>query len=86
MRIVPTLDEVEDRERCLALRFESMLRQEFVLQRGVEAFAHRVIVAVADRSHRRSDSGFFATNAERNRGVLRTLIRMMHDRGWLSAG
>lgn len=31
-------------ERCLALRFVSMLHQGFASERGIEAFAHRAIV------------------------------------------
>ncbi len=48
MRIVPALDEVEDRKRCLSLRLESVLHEKLALESSVEALAHCVVVAVAD--------------------------------------
>lgn len=79
MRIVPTLDEVEDRERSFTLRFEAMLHKQFAFERSVEAFAHCVIVGIADRTHRRPHAGFAAPSAERDRRVLTALIRMMDN-------
>ena len=53
MRIVPALDEVEDSETSLDLVLETRSIEELALERGEEALAHRVVVGVADRAHRR---------------------------------
>ncbi len=51
MRIVPALDEVEDRKRCLSLRLESVLYEKLALESSVKALAHCIIVAVTDGTH-----------------------------------
>ena len=51
-RVIPGFDVVEDRHLGLCLRSKTPLLQEFTLERGEEALAQRVVVAVADRSHR----------------------------------
>ncbi len=79
MRIIPALDEVEDGKLRFALGFESMLDQQFAFEHCVEALAHCVVVAVTDRTHRWSDSGFSAAQPEGDRCVLRPLIGMVHD-------
>jgi len=85
MRVVPALDEVEDGESRFALSLEPMLHEQLALERRVKAFAHRVVVAISDRSHRRKDSRFFAALAERNGRILRALVGMMHHAPWLAA-
>src|SRR5271170_7193548 len=77
--IVEALDEVEDRECSFALIREAMLDEQLALERCVEALAPRVVVAVADRTHRRSHAGFAAALAECDRRVLATLIGVMDD-------
>lgn len=58
-----------------------MLHEKFAFKRCVEAFAHRIVVAVSDRTHRGSNARFFAAHPECNRGVLRPLIRVVHYTG-----
>ena len=77
--IVPAFDELEDGERGFALRLEAMLHEQLALERCVEALAHRIVVAVANGSHRRPYAAFTAALTERNRGVLATLIGVMDD-------
>ena len=79
MRIVPTLDEVEDRKRCLALRLESVLHEKLALESGVEAFAHRVVIAVANGTHGHGDAGFTPSFSKSDRRVLRSVVGMMDD-------
>lgn len=80
IRILPALDEVEDRKRCLALRLESVLPEELALESSVEALAHCVIVAGANGTHRHRDAGFTAPLSKSDRGILRSVIGMMEDR------
>lgn len=47
VRVVPALDEVEDGHPRLCLRAEAAPVDQLALQRGEEALAHRVVVAVA---------------------------------------
>jgi len=58
MWIVPAFNEVEDRERGFPLRLKSVACEKLAFESRIEALAHRVIVAVANRSHRRRDAGF----------------------------
>ena len=78
-RIVKSLDVVEHRTLCLLVRSEAMPRQQFALQRRKEALGHRVVIAVADRTHRWFDIGLGTSVAERDRRVLRALIRVVDD-------
>jgi len=79
LAVVPGLDEHED--RCL--RFgsdpESMPIDQLRFECGEEALAHRVVVAVADRSGGGTNPVSSTTAAEFNRGVLSSLIRVMND-------
>src|SRR5579864_2418367 len=77
-RVVPALDEVEYCERSFALILKAMLDQKFALKRRVETFAHRVVEAVADRTHRWFHARFLAAIPECNRGVLAALIGMVN--------
>ena len=64
MRIVPALDKVKDREASFVLIFEPTSYEQLAFQRRIEALAHRVIEAIADRAHGRPDAGFLATLAK----------------------
>jgi len=64
MRVVPALDENEDGEAGLGVRWEGVAVEEFALEGGEETLAHRIVVAIASRSHGRSDSHFFASFSE----------------------
>ena len=72
MRIVPALDEVEDREPGFALILEPARNEQLAFQRCIEALAHRVVEAITDRAHRRPNPGFLATLAKCDRRVLAT--------------
>jgi hypothetical protein len=81
MRVVPALDEVEDRDTGVGVRPEGTAIDEFALEGGEEAFTHRVVVAVAGRAHGRSDSHFFASFAESDGCVLTSLIGVVDHVG-----
>ena len=81
MRVVPALDELEHRHPGLELVLEAAAREQFAFQGREEAFAHRVIEAIADRAHRGAHSGCAAARAELDRGVLGALIGVMDDLG-----
>src|SRR5579864_3263624 len=81
-RIVPALDEPEDRDFGLAPIFESISDEQFAFKRRVETLAHCVVVAIADRTHRRANADFFAAFPECNRRVLAALVGMMNDVLW----
>src|SRR6266567_2893996 len=55
--VVPALDELEYDRHRLRLRVEAMLRQQLALQGGEERLAHRVVEAVAGRTHARPHAG-----------------------------
>ena len=57
MRIVPALDEIEDRQRSFVLILEPTRGEQLAFQRGIETLGRRVIETVANRSHRWLDSG-----------------------------
>jgi hypothetical protein len=80
MRVVPAFDEIENGKRSLALRCEVVFGKQLAFERCVEALAHRVIVTIADRSHRRRNAGFSAALSKGDRRVLRSLVRMVDDR------
>ena len=46
IRIVPSLDEVENGGLGITLLSESLLNEQLAYERGVEAFTHRIIAAV----------------------------------------
>jgi hypothetical protein len=52
MGVVPALDELEHGHAGLGLGFEAAAGEQLALERGEEALAHRVVEAVADRTHR----------------------------------
>src|SRR5713226_9589330 len=81
VRIVPTLDEVEDRHPRLDLSLEATAVEQLALQGGKKTLAHRVIETIAYRPHRGTHASLTATHPKRDRGVLRTLVRVMNYRG-----
>ena len=48
MRVVPSLDELEDRDAGLRLPLKPDVVEEFTLEPGAEGLTHRVVIAVAD--------------------------------------
>ena len=69
LRIVESFDEVEDGVARVTVRFEAAAIQQFTFQRGKETLRHRVVIAVADRTHRGANPGLAATVAELDRRV-----------------
>ena len=51
--------------------------EELALERGEEALAHGIVVRIAHRPHRRAHASVAAALAEPDRGVLRTLVRVV---------
>src|SRR3989304_535350 len=86
MGIVPTFDPEGTPGRCemkhrlagLLPRTQRPTIQELALQRGKEALAECVVVAVADRSHGRPHAGLSATFPESDRSVLAALIGVVN--------
>src|SRR5579884_1590860 len=77
--IVPSLDELENARLRLVRISKPRTSEQLAFQRREEALAHRVIVAIAYRSHRRSNAPFSTSQSKGNRRVLRALIGMMND-------
>ena len=50
MRIVPALDEVEDRQARLAVGGEALPVEELALERREEALAQRIVIGVTGRT------------------------------------
>ena len=69
-RVVPPLDEVEERHPRLRLRGKSAPVEQFAFERREEALAHRIVKAIADATERRTDAGLAAPGAEAQRRVL----------------
>ena len=74
-RIVEALDEDGDARLGLRLEFASI--EQLTFERGEETLRHRIIVGVSDRPHRGANSSLPTSFAERDRGILRALIRMV---------
>ena len=74
VKVVPCFDEVEDRELGFLVRAEAVVVEQLAFQGSVEALAHRIIVAVSNRAHRRANVRFPAARAERDRRILRPLV------------
>ena len=67
--VVEALDEVEHGEFGFGAVDEARPIEQLAFERGEEALAHRVVVAVADRSHRRSDARVTTPASKGQRGV-----------------
>jgi hypothetical protein len=59
--VVPSLDEAEDGVPCVSLLVEFPSVEELALEGGKEAFAHGVVVGVADGTKRGSNAHLAAT-------------------------
>lgn len=81
--LVPSYDELEDGHVCFGLPLEAPLVEELALfESGEEAFAHHIVVAVADRSYGRAHVGQSASRTKGDRSIPRTLIRMVDNVPW----
>ena len=79
MWIVPRLEEVENGGFGFTFRAESVLKEQLAFERGVEAFTHRIVVAVTTRTHRKSNACGLAALREGDERVLRNLIGVMNN-------
>src|SRR6516165_3084491 len=70
VRVVPPLEEVEDRDPRLSRGREAPAVEELTFQGREEALRHRVVVGVAHRPHRGADPGGLTAEAESEGGVL----------------
>ena len=77
MGVVPAFDKLEDGHARVGLGFETAAVEQFAFEGGEKALAHRVVEAVADRTHRGPHAGLVAAFAEGDGSVLATLVRMM---------
>src|SRR6266403_146229 len=68
-RVVPAFDEAEAGHLRLGLRRKAATFQQLALEGREEALAHRVVVGVADRSHRRPHAGFLGREATKFRST-----------------
>src|SRR6476659_5932686 len=82
--IVEALDEFEDRTTCFGLCLEPTPIEQLAFEGCEETLAHGVVVGGADRAHRWAHSCIAAAATELDRGVLRTLIRVMDYAAWPS--
>ena len=78
-RIVPALDELENGDARLSLRTEAAPINKLAFERGEEALAHGVVVAVANRAHGRAHAGLPAAIAKSDGRVLRALVGVGGD-------
>jgi hypothetical protein len=78
-RIVPDLDELDERYRCFGLGIELALVEKLAFESGDEAIAHRVVLGIPNRFHGRPDSCFFASVTEGYERILRALVAVMDD-------
>src|SRR2546422_9776097 len=85
-RVVPALDEVEDRQAGVGLRGEALPIEQLALERREETFAEGVVVGVADRAHGGPDARLATPEPEGDRRVLGALVRVMDDIGGPGVG
>ena len=78
-RVVKTFDELEDSESGFAWILKVTTHKQLAFECRIEALAHRVVVTIADGSHRRNHAGFLAALPECDRGVLGALIGVVDD-------
>src|SRR4051812_24112781 len=77
-RFVEDLDVLEDRVREFDPRLPAARVEQFDLHPRPERLDHRVVITVADRSHRREQAGLARAVGERPGGELGAVIGMDH--------
>jgi len=75
--VIPSFDEAEDGVPGFLPRRKHRAIDELAFEGGKKALAHRVVIAVADRSHRWAHSCVFATLTKGQRRILRSLVGMV---------
>ena len=68
---------LEDGHPCFGMRPEPPALEQLAFEGREEAFAHRIVVAIPDRSGGGAHAGVPASLAEGERGVLRSLDALM---------
>ena len=68
--VVEALDVLEQGESGVGFCGKTPAIKQFAFQAGEEALAQGVVIAVADRTHGRSDASLSASFSEGHRGVL----------------
>ncbi len=81
MRVVPALDEVKDSHAGLDLGPETTSVEKLALQGCKETLTHRVVEAITDRTGRWANASLATAKAERDGGVLTSLIRVVNHLG-----
>src|SRR5579883_3615663 len=79
LAVVEDLNVLEQGSPGHEARQERLAGQEFALQGRKEALSHRVVITVADRSHRAADAHRLTAFAKEQRGILAAMIRMVND-------
>ena len=77
MRIVEAFDVLEHCGFRFGLGLEVMSIQQLTFQAREEALGHRIVEAIANRSHRGTNAELLAAFAEGDRGVLTAMIGVM---------
>ena|ERR1022692_2299041 len=70
MRVVPTLQPINDRHLRFRPGLEAPAAQDFALEGCEEALSHRVVVRIPHRAHRGHDASLAAAYAEGVGGAL----------------
>ncbi len=79
MRIVPAFDELKNSQACFGLGLEGMAVEQFAFERGEEALAESIVIAISDRAPRWANPGFPTAPAKGKGSVLTPLIGMVDD-------
>ena len=79
VRIVPTFDELEERQTGRGARAKGAAVQEFALQSSEKALAQGVVETISDRTRGRTDTCPAATLAEGKGGILTALVTRMNN-------
>ena len=64
MGIVPAFDELKDSQACFGLGLEGMAVEQLTFERGEEALAERIVIAISDGAHGGAHAGVPTTLAE----------------------
>ena len=75
--VVEPVDVLTHRTIHLRDAFVTTMMHPFLLQRRKERFCHRVVIAVAHRSHRQTNVVASAERLELQRRIRRALVRMV---------
>lgn len=80
MAPLPVVEDLDVLEECgagLVMGSEGLAGEEFALEGGKEALGHRIVVTVADRTHRAANAYCLAVLSELEGGVLTAMVGVM---------